>query len=416
MAEPVPSPPSEALTYDPTDPAVLRDPYPLFAKLRATEPVHWSPSLAGWVVTSYALVNEVVMNPTPFTADRLGGVGTRLPEPKRTTAAEVMRWLDLWMVFRDPPDHTRIRRHLQKVVSPKALKDQEAAIEEITATLLDGFVPGETFDFYREFGLKLPGFVTMDMLGVPRDRLEEVKSWSDDMMVFIGSSRGIEDKYERARHGAHSMADLFRELIAERRADPQDDVLSTLIASQDDASPLTEDELVGSMMMIANGAQETTAHLMSNALLALDTRPDDVQRLRDGDREAMAVAVDEFLRFDGSVLSTARLVGEDTTLGDRELRAGDRVFAILAAANHDPEVYDDPEELVIDRKPNRHLGFSKGAHFCLGASLARLEVQITLERLLERFDTIEIAEARETIPWTNSMVARGPVRLPLRVS
>jgi hypothetical protein len=403
------------LTFDPSDAAVLRDPHRVLGQLRHTEPVHWSRSLSGWVVTSYTLVNEMVMNPDPFSADRLGGMGARLPEPQRTTVAEVMRWLGLWMVFRDPPDHTRIRRHLSKVVSPQVLKQQAQAIEEITTVLLDDLTPGEPFDFYRQFGLKLPGFVTMDLLGVPRERLAEVKGWSDDMMVFIGSSRGVQNKYERARHGAHSMAELFRELIAERRAEPRDDVLSTLIASQVDDSVLSEDELVGSMMMIANGAQETTAHLMSNALIALDSRPEASQALR-ADPGLMTTAIDEFLRYDGPVLSTARLVARDTELGGVPLAAGDRIFAILIAANRDPDAFDDPEDLVLDRSPNRHVAFSKGAHFCLGAPLARLEAEIALRRILERFQTIEIAEPLAQIPWTNSMVARGPTRMPLRVS
>jgi cytochrome P450 len=403
------------LTFDPSNAASLRDPHELFRQLRETEPVHWSPSLSGWVVTSYALVNEIVMNPDPYSADRLGGMGARLPEPQRATVAEVMRWLGLWMVFRDPPDHTRIRRHLSKVVSPPVLKQQGTAIEEITTLLLDRVVAGKAFDFYREFGLKLPGFVTMDLLGVPRDRLDEVKGWSDDMMVFIGSSRGVENKYERARHGAHSMAELFRELIAERRAEPRDDVLSTLIASQEQGSVLSEDELVASMMMIANGAQETTAHLMSNALIALDARPDAAAAVR-ADPALMTTAIDEFLRYDGPVLSTARLVARDTDLGGVTLKEGDRVFAILIAANRDPATFEEPDELVLGRTPNRHVAFSKGAHFCLGAPLARLEGEIALRRILERYRTIEIAEPLEQIPWTNSMVARGPTRMPLRVS
>jgi hypothetical protein len=392
-----------------------RRPYEALAQLREREPVHWSEPLAGWVVTSYDLVDQVVMHPDPFSAERMGSVAQRIPEDKRPTVADVMRWLGLWMVFRDPPDHTRIRRHLMKVVSPVALRHQRQAIDEISTVLLDGVTPGETFDFYREFGLKLPGFVTMDLLGVPRERLLEVKSWSDDMMVFIGSSRGITDKYDRARHGAQSMAGLFRELIEERRAQPRDDVLSTLIASHEDGV-LSDDELVGSMMMIANGAQETTAHMMSNALLALDAQPELAARLREGDDALWETATDEFLRYDGPVMSTARLVARDTELGGQALKGGDRIFAILIAANRDPEAFADPDEIDLERKPNRHLSFSKGAHFCLGAPLARLEGQIGLRRLLERFPSIEVAESMDEIAWTNSMVARGPTRMPIRVS
>ncbi|CAN5648214.1 cytochrome P450 [soil metagenome] len=401
------------VTYDPTDPALLRDPYERFAQLRSSGGVHWSEPLSGWIAVDWASVNSVLTTPAVFSANRLVAVHDRLSEPDRASAADVLRWLSLWMVFQDPPNHTRLRRYVATVISPRSVTAMGGAVTEITDGILDGLPVDEPFDFFQEVGLKLPGYVVMDLLGVPRDRLEEVKQWSDEMMLFIGSSRGVEDKYGRAKHGAESMAGLFRELIADRRTHPREDVLTRLITFEVDGETLTEDELIAAMMMIANGAQETTAHMLSNGLLAMHDHPDVGARLR-GDLDGLITnAVDEFLRFDSPVLSTGRLVTTDVELGGQTVKAGDRIFAMLAAANRDPAVFDQPDQLQLDGRPNGHLAFSKGVHFCLGAPLARLEGQIAFTQILERFPDIALAEPKEDIPWVNSMVARGPLRLPM---
>lgn len=402
-----------ATTYDPGDPATLRDPYPLFAQMRPRGGVQWCEPLKGWLALDWASVQAVVTTPTVFSADRLVPVHGRLQEPDRTTAGEVMRWLSLWMVFQDPPNHTRLRRHLVGVINPRMVESLRASTTAIVGDLLDALPTDEPFDFYSRVGLTLPGYVVMDLLGVPRDRLDEVKSWSDEMMLFIGSSRGIQDKYAKAKHGAESMAGLFRELIDERRAHPQDDVLTSMITSEVKGETLTGDELIACMMMIANGAQETTAHLLSNALLGLEAHPQTRAKLL-GDLDGLIVtAVDEFLRYDSPVLSTARLLVADADLGGAAMKAGDRVFAMLASANRDPEVFEHPDEIALEGHPAGHLAFSKGVHFCLGAPVARLEAQILLSELLSRFPDVHLAEPLEQVPWVNSMVARGPQRLPL---
>ncbi|PPJ25690.1 cytochrome P450 [Nocardia nova] len=400
-------------TYDPTNLSVLRDPYPKFAEMRAEGGVHWSEPLSGWIAVDWASVDAVVTTPAVFSANRLVPVHKRLSEENRATAGEVLRWLSLWMVFQDPPNHTRLRRYLATIINPRMVESMRNPVNEICTEILDGLPVDTPIDFFREFGLKLPGYVVMDLLGVPRERVDDVKRWSDEMMLFIGSSRGVEDKYGRAKHGAYAMADLFRQLIDDRRARPRDDVLSRMITLEVAGETLTEDELVASMMMIANGAQETTAHLISNGLLALQSHPKVAAKLRADTDELAPTAIEEFLRFDSPVLSTGRMVSVDVELGGQSLKAGDRIFAMLAAANRDPEVFDSPDEIHVNGRSNGHLAFSKGVHFCLGAPLARLEAQIAFAQLLRRFPNLSVAEPMESIPWMNSMVARGPSRLPV---
>jgi cytochrome P450 len=403
------------LVYDPTDPSVRRDPHPLFARLRQEDPVHWSPRLSGWVVTRYDLGLEVLSGPPRlYSADRVSPFHVRMPEPERSVASEIMRWLSLWLVFRDPPDHTRIRRHLNQVLNVGVVESMRGQIASIAATLLDRVAPGDAFDFRSDFSLQLPGLVVLDLLGAPREHLAEVKEWSDDLMLFIGSSRDVDDKYERARRGARSMAALFRELIADRRREPRDDALTKLMNSEINGESLTQDDLIASMMAVLNGGHETTANLLNNALLALVAHPDVAGALRK-DPALMPSAVEEFLRYDSPVLSTARFLKGDTELGGRQLKAGDRIFVMLVSANRDPDVFPEPDRLDIGRSPNPHMAFSKGPHFCLGAPLSRVEAEIAFDAILERYKTVEIVEPVETIPWNNSLVSRGPQYLPVRL-
>lgn len=407
--------PDMAIEFDPTDPTMLRDPHPVLAELRRTDPVHWCQPLKGWMVLEYRLCEQVLNAKEALSADRLRPFTARLEEPNRTTAADVIRWLSHWANFQDPPDHTRIRRHMQRVFNARMVRDSRGAIASITDDLLGEIPRGEIFDFHRDFALILPGYVVMDMIGVPRERLADVKNWSDEMMLFIGSSRDVDDKYERARRGAQAMAELFRELIEERRARPTGDILTQLLESDIDGDGLSDDEAIGCMMILSSGSQSTTAHLLETAMIVFAEQPELADRLR---REPAKIpdAIEEVLRYDGPVLSISRLVTRDVTIGENTLKEGDRVFAMLTAANRDPKAFDDPDTINIDRKPNRHLAFSMGTHFCLGAPLARLEAQIAIDEILRRFQLIELGEPLAETPWTNSLVTRGPTRLNLRLS
>jgi cytochrome P450 len=403
------------LVYDPSDPETLRNPHAIFAQLRAEDPVHWSDPMQAWIVTRYDLAGEVLIDAETYSAERLGTVRKHLPAPVQDIATQILRWLSHWMVFRDPPDHTRLRRHMIKVLNLPVFEALRGSISDIAGMLLDALPRGEVVNVLPVFSIQLPGMVIMDLMGVPRERLLEVKGWSDDMMLFIGSARGVPDKYERARCGAVSMAALFHGMIQERRAAPRGDMLSQLIVSEAGGDRLSDDELIGSLMMVLNGGHETTANLINNSLLALAQHPDQVAALR-RNPDGMVRAVDEFLRYDSPVLSIGRVVRRETELGGKQLSPGERIFAMLVAANRDRDVFANPDALDIERNPNPHMAFGKGHHFCLGTPLARIEGQVAVECLLERFSVIELGEPVQNIPWINSMVTRGPTRLPLELS
>jgi cytochrome P450 len=316
------------------------------------------------------------------------------------------------MVFTDPPKHTRLRRHMAAVLNEKVFDTQSQNVTDVINELADKLPRGEAFDFFTAFSLWMPGIIVADLLGVERDKLLEVKQWSDDMMTFIGSSRGVTDKYERARRGANAMGTYFLDLIEKRRADPKPDVATMLMDTEVDGEKLNDDELIGCMMMVLNGGHETTANLLNNSMLALSSHPDAVADLR-ANPDKMERAVEEFLRYDSPVLSVGRVVMEETELGGKTLAEGDRVFAMLVGANRDSEIFEDPDQLQIERSFNPHMAFGKGPHFCLGTPLARLEGRIALNAILERFSTVELAEPVDDIPWLNSLVTRGPSRVPV---
>ena len=416
MSTPTTRSPTPIPPYDPADPAQRDDPYPLFARLQDEDPVHWSPALRAWVLTRYDDVREA-MNTDALSPDRLRPFYAALKDERRDVLAEVMRYLSLWMVFRDPPEHTRLRRLMGGVFTPRAIEQLAPAITAVVDELLDPLDDarrrGDAVDWVRAVAMPLPAWVILDLLGVPRAHYAAVKAWSDELRAFIGSARADGDRYARARRGAEGMAGFFRGLIAQRRASPGSDFISRLIAARDEGGQLSEDELVASCMLVLFAGHETTTHLLGNAVHALLDFPDQHRRLRE-DPGLLDAAVEECLRYEGPSGAVARVVRSDHAIDGRTLRAGDRVYAMVNAANRDPRRFDDPQRLDLGRTPNRHLTFGFGPHFCLGAPLARLEGRLCLGRLVERFPGLRRADGPPPA-WIDSLNMRGLSALPVRL-
>jgi cytochrome P450 len=399
-------------TFDPADPAFRVDPYPLFARLRDENPVHWSDAVRAHVVTRYGDVQRVLRDSTT-SADRITPFYAAQNIETRSKVETLVQYLGRWLVFRDPPDHTRLRGLVARAFTPKAMAGLKPGIESITALLLDDLAGRTTCDLVADFATLLPAYVIMDMLGVPRAMLPEMKFWSDDIKLFIGSAQSTPDKYARAHRGVTGMADAFRGLIAEHRAAPREDVLSTLIAARDDDSGrLDDDELIATAILFLFAGHETTTSLLAMGTMALLENPDQRAKLITGSAHA-AVCVEECLRFDGPTPSMVRIATTDTEISGQKVRAGDRVVALLGSANRDPAMFQAPEQFDIARTPNPHVTFGFGPHFCLGAPLARLEAQIALPALHRRFPAMTRAEGH--VSWSDGMTLRGPLALPVRL-
>jgi len=403
--------------FDLGNPTTNANPFPEFARLRQDDPVHWSPAMKAWIVTRYDDVRRVALNNREISADRLTPFFKANAEFQRGGIENLVRYLNHWMVFRDPPDHTRLRRLFNKVFTPSAVENLRPNIEDIVGLLLDGMAAkaarGEAVDYIADFAYPLPATVIMDMLGVPRADLREVKVWSDDIALFIGTAQVAGNKYLRAEQGARAMADYFRSLVEARTAAPTGDMISKLVLARDENDALSTDEIIGTCILLLFAGHETTTNLIGNGFLYCMQFRDQWERLLAAPALAPA-AVEEWLRYDGPSGAVARVAAADVEMHGRTIRAGQRVFAFVNAANRDPEAFADAESFDLSRDPNPHLTFGHGIHFCLGAPLARLEAQIAAVRLTERFPHIRLAIA--TPDWHDSLILRGAKALPVTLA
>ncbi len=398
------------VVYDPRDPAVIEDPFPVLRRLQAEDPVHWSEILKSWVLTRYDDVRAALADPR-LSADRLTSflrhqAGDR---PLAEALAELGRSLGLWAVFTDPPLHTRLRGLLTDAFTPRAVETLRPTVRALVDALIDGVAAAGRLDLVRDIAAPLPVAVIGDLLGVPRVDGPALKQWSDDLATFVGSAVATSDKYERAAASLREMNAYFRALAAERRARPRQDVLSALVAAAGQGR-LADDELVASCTLLLFAGHETTTNLIGNGVLALLRHPDQCERWR-RDPTLTATAVEELLRFEGPGQALVRVALDDLAIGGRRIRRGDRLFVMINAANRDPRRFVDPDRLDLGREPNPHLTFGHGRHFCVGAPLARLEAQVALPRLLERLPGLALAAPR--LEWIDSLIFRGVRALPL---
>lgn len=385
------------------------NPFPALAQLRKQDPVHWSPAFKGWILTRYDDVRKALRSPQ-YSSDRLRPFFESLPEQKARELADLKHFIPLWLVFHQPPTHTRLRTIMTPGFLPSVIARMRPKIEALVDDLIDEFIDRGSVEFIDDFALRLPGYVIMDLLGVPRSDLPMIKTWSDELQLFIGGSKVTVDKYAKAQHGTHAMAEYFREVIRRKRAHPEQDFISMLIDARDETGQMSEDELITTCILLVFGGHETTTNLLGNGLLALIRNPGELEKLRANPALA-AMAVEECLRYDGPSGSVVRIVSEDHELEGKLLRKGDRVFAMIPAANRDPAQFSNPDKFDIERSKSAHLTFGQGVHFCLGAPLARAEAIAAFPKLVSRLHDIHVAT--DKLEWRDATVMRGITALPL---
>ena len=398
--------------YRPEDPAILANPYDLFDQMRAEDPVHWSPRLKSWVLTRYDDVKRVCLEPARMSSDRLRPFFASIPSEEAKKIGDIMRYLSLWMVFKDAPEHTRLRKLTGKVFHNKSMQAMRPQAEEIAHWLIERIGDKDEFDFIAEFAGPLPCLVIMAMLGVPREDLAKVKRMSDEIALFIGSSRTSAEKYDTAEAATREMAEYFRVHVEVRRAKPCADLISELVAINENGDALSDDELIATCILLLFAGHETTTNHIANGMLSLTRFPGEMEKLRANPALA-ADAVEELLRYDGPSGAQVRIVAQTHELRGKQLKEGERVFMMLNAANRDAEAYPDPHRLDLARDGVPHLTFGFGLHICLGFPLARLEGQVAFPALLRRYRSIETTGPDPE--WINSLVFRGMKSLPLRV-
>jgi len=395
--------------YDPRRPEVIADPFPVFQELREQAPLYRSSVLGGWVLTRYDDV-KLAISDRRFSADRMRPFFAQLPVSSQTAYATLRDSISRWAVFHDPPEHTRLRGLMNKAFTARAIERLEPRIRILIDRLLDQVVDVGEMDLIADLAYPLPASVILDMLGLPCDDLDRIKVWSDELALFVGSSVNTPDKYQRATDSITAMNEYFLRAIQRRRHTPGDDLLTSLLAAQEQGDLLSDDELVATCVLLVFAGHETTTNLIGNGILALLRHPAELARLRN-EPGLMPLAVEELLRFDGPAASVVRIATEEILLHGQTIRPGERVFAMLNAANRDPRQFANPETLDIARKENRHLAFGQGIHFCIGAPLARMEAKLAITAILQRCPNLALQSM--PLDWSNSLVLRGVRSLPV---
>ena len=384
------------------------DPYPIYRRLRENAPVYQSPVFRAWVCTRHEDVTRVLRDPnfsTARTSIESNWFQRTLVGSLRPDFVEAIQ-RNLLML--DAPDHTRIRHLVDKAFTRRVVDGLRPRIESLVEELLDAADPSGEMDVVRDFASPLPITVIAELLGVPPEDRARFKGWSDNLIALLdpfNAPKGLAGA--EAAFGELSV--YLRGIFAERRRNPRDDVVSRLLAAEEAGDALTEAELISTSMIILGAGHETTTKLIGNAVLALIQHPGERKRLRDDPMLAPS-AVEEFLRYDSPVQMTDRVAKEDCEIGGKPIRRGQFVAVVLGAANRDPEVFPDPDQLDLARAQNPHLSFGQGGHFCLGAQLARAEAQIAIEALVRRFPEFDGPASPPRVP---SMILRGPTSLPL---
>jgi cytochrome P450 len=395
---------SSQAVFNPLLPEFHANPYPFYRALREEDPVHQSP-LGLWVLTRYDDAVMVLRDP------RFGREGmAKLMEARLGLTQDASRSRD--MLSQDPPDHTRLRGLVSRAFTPRVVEVMRPHIQEIVDALLDRVEGAHAMDVIEDLAYPLPVTVICEMLGVPAGDQDVFKHWSTDIARSLDAAvlPAGSDAIPRGRDARIALAEYFRGLIATRRKNPKADLLSALIAAEEEGNKLSEGELVSTCMLLLIAGHETTVNLIGNGLLALLQHPDQMRALRN-DPALIQTAVEELLRFDGPVQRTGRMTTTDVEIGGKHVAKDSVVVSVIGAANRDPAHFSDPDCLDISRKENRHIAFGFGIHFCLGAPLARIEGQIALGALVRRLPGLKLVS--DTPEWRESSTLRGLKTLPV---
>lgn len=389
---------------------VINDPHSYYRNLRDSDPIHWNVRWGGWVLTRYNDVVEVLRDSERFSSDRMGYLAKELSQEEQEAIAPIFKVLSKWMVFRDPPMHTTLRMLLNKHFTPVAIERYRPMVRKIVERTLNKLIAAGSMELIRDFAYEVPMTVILELLGAPDLDRDKIKEWSEQIGVFFFIKADEPRRREIACEGIDALVEHLKPLIEQRRDRPGIDLISLLIAAEE-AGEITYDDVVATCVLLVFGGHETTMNQIANGTLALMNNSAQWDLLA-SDPALLKKAVEELLRFDGSVKTTVRWARVDTTVAGVEIKAGDRILVSLSGANRDPLQFANPDALDITRDPNLHVAFAHGIHICLGASLARMEVEEAFAGLTKRIELPQLAENAELIYYP-SVVHRALKSLPI---
>ena len=391
---------------------ILQDPYPTYARLHEEGPLHYldvGSKWAVWSIISHAECSSIAKDPR-LSAKRAQQLLALLPISRQPEFTELARMLSLWMIFMDPPEHTRLRKLLNKGFSPAAIEGLRPQVEAVVDRMLAPLKRGSEVELMREFANAMPVRIISELLGVPQEMNDTFISWSRAIAVFRGSPDRTVEQARAAQDALVALTDFFRKTVAERRRNKGNDLISLLIDIEEEGEVLTEEELYAQCIALLFAGHETTRNLIGNGMYTLLQHPQETAELRENP-EIIRSAVEEILRFESPVQFTARVLKEDIEVCGQRIPKKWSILCMLGAANRDPKQFKDPNRLNLKRLNNQHLAFSAGPHFCIGSQLARLEGQIAILNLLQRFPQMKLTGPRPE--WASTFGFRGLKSLPV---
>ena len=400
--------------FNPFDPAFRADPYPFYDRLRREDPVHVSP-FGFTVLTRYEDVARTLRG-QEFARDIDAHVTPREDDPRRARRERIRQRQESGQAAKtilnlDPPDHTRLRRLVSLAFTPRAIERLRPRVQQLVDDALDVAAERGSMELVEELAFPVPFQVISDLLDLPVENSAQVREWSQILTASLEPTAD-DAAFDASEVAGAAMGAYVSEVIAERRRNLGDDLLSALIEAEEEGDRLSEAELRSFVILLYVAGHETTVNLIGNGMHALLRHPDQLRRWAD-DPSMDVNAVDELLRYDGPVQETVRVPTVDVRYGDVEVKKGTLVMTVLGAANHDPEVFDDPDTLQLDRpSASRHLAFAAGVHYCLGASLAKLEAGVAITSLIRRFPEVHLDGEPG---WRDRLTIRGVDHLPLRM-
>ena len=400
--------------WDPATPEFQADPHPVWARMREEAPIYPREQPDGrntWIVTRHRDCVAVLRDPDCSAEKFPSDVLQRLAADPKAPFAVIARTVLGMMLVKDDPDHGRLRGLVNKAFTPRVVSELRPRVQAIADELLEAAALRGQLDAIADLGMPLPIIVIAELLGVPLEDRADLKRWSDKLVTFLDGTireKGLAD----AAIACVEMRAYMDQVFERRRGTPRDDLISRLIQAREVEDRLSDDELFGTVALILAAGHETTTNLIGNGLYTLLRHPAELARLRERP-ERIGPAVEELLRFESPVALTSRNSIADCELHGQRIAKGDELCLVLAAANRDPGVFAEPDRLDLSRGENRHLSFGFGAHFCLGASLARLEGQIALGSIVARFPGVKLA--RDTVEWKPGIVLRGLASLAIRL-
>ena len=385
---------------------ILQDPYPTYARLLDEGPLHYvdvGSKWSVWSVFGHAECSLIAKDPR-CSAKRAQQMLLPLPLSRQAEFSELARMFSLWLIFMDPPDHTRLRKLLNKGFSSTAIESLRPQVENLVDRMLKPLKPGMEIDLLSEFAYPMPVSVISEMMGVPEALHGKFADWSRAIALFRGSPNRTVEHAHAAQDAMLHLTDYFRKTVAERKRNKGSDLISLLIDIEEEGEVLTEEEVYAQCIALLFAGHETTRNLIGNGMYTLLQHPEQMAELRENP-EMIRSAVEELLRFESPVQFTARVLKEDIELCGQHIPKKWTILCMLGAANRDPKRFKDPNQLDLKRLNNQHLAFSAGPHACIGGQLARLEGQIAILNLVQRFPDMKLVGPRPE--WASTFGLRG---------